>query len=142
MYVDDEKFQPTLIDCVCFGIPVLVLGVDADVRMGVDALMEREIVTEGRGKFVTIGDKQREYNHQFQLIFATTAMHPHYTEEFSSNLMIVNFGCAHDELESLILASVLQVVLHLKSQTLSSKPETQNPKHKSLNQDEDTANQS
>jgi hypothetical protein len=128
MYVDDEKFQPTLIDCICFGIPVLVLGVDSDVRMGVDALMEREIVTEGRGKFVTIGDKQREYNNQFQMILATTAMHPHYTEEFSSNLMIVNFGCAQEELESLILASVLQVGCHTPQVPQVPNLEPQNPR--------------
>jgi hypothetical protein len=57
---------------------------------------------------IKIGDKEVEYNSDFQLILQTKLANPHYKPEMQAQTTLINFTVTRDGLEDQLLAEVVK----------------------------------
>ena len=57
---------------------------------------------------IKIGDKEVEYNADFQLILQTKLANPHYKPEMQAQTTLINFTVTRDGLEDQLLAEVVK----------------------------------
>jgi hypothetical protein len=57
---------------------------------------------------IKIGDKEVEYNSNFQLILQTKLANPHYKPEMQAQTTLINFTVTRDGLEDQLLAEVVK----------------------------------
>jgi hypothetical protein len=57
---------------------------------------------------IKIGDKEVEYNSDFQLILQTKLANPHYKPEMQAQTTLINFTVTRDVLEDQLLAEVVK----------------------------------
>lgn len=61
-----------------------------------------------RYRAIKIGDKEVEYNSNFQLILQTKLANPHYKPEMQAQTTLINFTVTRDGLEDQLLAEVVK----------------------------------
>jgi dynein heavy chain len=75
-------------------------------------LLKKEIAVPAISCFhyraIKIGDKEVEYNSNFQLILQTKLANPHYKPEMQAQTTLINFTVTRDGLEDQLLAEVVK----------------------------------
>lgn len=57
---------------------------------------------------IKMGDKEVEYNQEFQLLLQTKLANPHYKPEMQAQTTLINFTVTRDGLEDQLLAEVVK----------------------------------
>ena len=76
-----------------------------------DPLLGRTLIK--KGKAIKIGDKEIEYNREFQLFLHTKMANPHYKPELQAQTTLINFTVTRQGLEDQLLAEVVKADLSL-----------------------------
>ncbi|XP_057668614.1 dynein beta chain, ciliary [Diorhabda carinulata] len=92
--------------CITEGATVLLENIEENLDPVLDTLLGRYLIK--KGKAIKIGDKEIEYNSNFQLILHTKLANPHYKPEMQAQATLINFTVTRDGLEDQLLAEVVK----------------------------------
>ena len=85
-----------------------VAGVEEEIDPVLTPVLEKQIVTKGKSKYITMGGKVCDYNDEFMLYLVTRLPNPHFTPEEQSRCTIVDFTVTQKGLEEQLLGRVIQ----------------------------------
>ena len=96
----------TVEKCVIAGSPLLIENLPEDIDVVLDPLLGRVLIKKGTA--IKLGDKEVEYNQNFQLYLHTKLANPHYKPELQAQLTLINFTVTRTGLEDQLLAEVVK----------------------------------
>lgn len=96
----------TIENSVAKGNTVLIENIGENLDPVLDSLVGRNLIKKGQA--IKIGDKEVEYNSNFQLILHTKLANPHYKPEMQAQTTLINFTVTRDGLEDQLLAEVVK----------------------------------
>ncbi len=88
------------------GSTLLIENLDEEIEPVLDPLLGRTLIK--KGKAIKLGDKEIEYNPQFQLFLHTKLANPHYKPELQAQTTLINFTVTRQGLEDQLLAEVVK----------------------------------
>ena len=92
----DKAFRNSLEDCLGFGRPLLLAGVEETLDPVLDPILDKAFQKKGKGFIVALADKECDVEPEnFKLYITTSLGNPHYTPELSAKVTIID-----DTLES------------------------------------------
>ena len=71
-------------------------------------VLEKQIITKAKSKYINIGDKMCEYNDAFMLYMTTRLPNPHFSPEDQAKTTVVDFTVTQKGLEEQLLGRVIQ----------------------------------
>ena len=92
--------------CVSQGQTLLLENLSEDIDPVLDPLLGRNLIK--KGKAIKLGDKEVEYDSQFQLYLHTKLANPHYKPELQAQTTLINFTVTKQGLEDQLLAEVVK----------------------------------
>lgn len=92
---------------ISFGLPVLIHNAMENLDSNLDPVLSRSLIERGSCRFLRFGDKEIEYNENFQLFITTKIPSPHYSPEVLAKISLVNFAVTRLGLEEQLLASLI-----------------------------------
>ncbi|XP_055624152.1 dynein beta chain, ciliary-like isoform X4 [Toxorhynchites rutilus septentrionalis] len=92
--------------CVSNGSILLIENIGETIDAVLDPLLGRMLVK--KGKCLRMGEKEIDYNPNFQLILQTKLANPHYKPEMQAQTTLINFTVTRDGLEEQLLAEVVK----------------------------------
>merc|ERR1719187_2024245 len=85
---------------------MLIENLSEEIEPVLDPLLGRQLIK--KGKAIKLGDKEIEYNQNFQLYLHTKMANPHYKPELQAQLTLINFTVTRTGLEDQLLAEVVK----------------------------------
>uniref|UniRef100_A0A8B9RG35 Dynein, axonemal, heavy chain 2 n=1 Tax=Astyanax mexicanus TaxID=7994 RepID=A0A8B9RG35_ASTMX len=101
-------FLRILENAVQFGSPVLLQNVQEELDPSLAPILNKSFTHIGGRVLLKLGDKEVEYNPDFQFYITTKLSNPHYTPEISTKTTIVNFAVKEQGLEAQLLGIVVR----------------------------------
>ena len=101
-----KNFLDTVELCVSNGKTLLLENLDEEIDPVLDPLLGRTLIK--KGKAIKLGDKEVEYDHNFQLYLHTKMANPHYKPEVQAQATLINFTVTRQGLEDQLLAEVVK----------------------------------
>mmetsp|Transcript_25999 Transcript_25999/g.4434 ORF Transcript_25999/g.4434 Transcript_25999/m.4434 type:complete len:121 (+) Transcript_25999:3755-4117(+) len=77
----------------------LVENVGTELDPSLDPILNQQIIKEGAGYTIRIGEKNVEYNRSFKFFMTTTLPNPHYSPETCVKVTLLNFAITPEGLE-------------------------------------------
>ncbi len=102
------RFREQLEFCMAEGKALIVSGVEEEIDPILTPVLEKQIITKGKSKYLTVGGKVCDYNDDFILYLVTRLPNPHFTPEEQSRCTIVDFTVTQKGLEEQLLGRVIQ----------------------------------
>eukprot|EP00965_Chrysotila_dentata_P178624 5899268-Pleurochrysis_carterae.AAC.1 len=98
------ELMPTLEAAIAAGVPLILenLGVTYDAVLA--PVVSRQLHRRGRSTFITLGDKDVDFNPAFKLYLQTKLSNPHYPPEIQAEMTLINFMVTEIGLEDQLLA--------------------------------------
>ena len=103
----ESDFMKHLELAIQFGNPFLFENIDEELDPMIDPILEKNIVKEGGGQMIKLGDKMVDWDDNFRLFFTTKLANPHYSPEIMGKTMIINYGVTLDGLANQLLNVVV-----------------------------------
>ena len=88
------------------GAPLIIENLSEEIDPVLDPLLGRMLIKKGAA--IKIGDKEVEYNPNFQLYLHTKLANPHYKPELQAQTTLINFTVTRTGLEDQLLAEVVK----------------------------------
>ena len=85
----------------------LIENVGEELDPALEPVLLQQIVKEGAGYTIRIGDKNVEYNRSFRFFMTTTLPNPHYSPETCVKVTLLNFAITPEGLEEQMLGTVV-----------------------------------
>jgi dynein heavy chain len=104
---DTDKYIDKIAFAVSQGEPVLLHGLGENIDAVLMPLISKSVTCRGRSRFVTIGDKEVDFDDSFRLYLHTSLPNPHYRPEIAAQTTLINFCVTEDGLEQQLLALVV-----------------------------------
>ena len=101
-----KRYMDTIEECVSNGKPLLIENLPEDIDPVLDPLLGRMLIKKGTA--IKLGDKEVEYNPDFQLYLHTKMANPHYKPEIQALTTLINFTVTRTGLEDQLLAKVVK----------------------------------
>jgi dynein heavy chain len=101
-----KNYMETVEKAVSTGCVMLLENLGEDVDAVLDPLLGRMLIK--KGKAIKLGDKEIEYNQNFQLFLHTKLANPHYKPELQAQTTLINFTVTRTGLEDQLLAEVVK----------------------------------
>jgi len=105
--LNDPKLKDKLEFAMGDGKALVVIGVENDVDPMLDPVLEKEIITKGRRKLITVADKQMDFTDDFRLYFITRLPNPLFSPELQAKTTVVDFSVTQKGLEEQLLGRVI-----------------------------------
>ena len=102
----EKGYLDTIEQCIFEGKKLLIENLDEDIEPVLDPLLGRVLIK--KGKAMKMGDKEIEYNKNFQLFLHTKMANPHYKPELQAQTTLINFTVTRQGLEDQLLAEVVK----------------------------------
>lgn len=103
-------------------------GLDSHFNISYTSWKSPECLCYAPFRYIKIGDKECEFNHNFRLILHTKLANPHYKPELQAQTTLLNFTVTQDGLEAQLLAEVVSIerpdLEKLKVKIMKSPPNT------------------
>ena len=103
--------NPNLKDLLKFpmseGLPMLIENIENEVDPMLDPILEKQISTRGRNKFIKVSDAECEYSDNFRLYMTSRLANPHFSPELAAKTTIIDFTVTQDGLEQQLLGRVI-----------------------------------
>jgi dynein heavy chain len=104
----NPRFREQLEYCMAEGKALIVSGIEEELDPILIPVLEKQVVTKGKSKYLTVGGKQCDFNDEFILYLVTRLPNPHFTPEEQSRCTIVDFTVTQKGLEEQLLGRVIQ----------------------------------
>ena len=101
-----KNFLDTVEHCVSQGKTLLLENLGEEIDPVLDPLLGRTLIK--KGKAIRLGDKEVEYDMEFQLYLHTKMANPHYKPELQAQSTLINFTVTRQGLEDQLLAEVVK----------------------------------
>ncbi|OMJ85153.1 hypothetical protein SteCoe_13621 [Stentor coeruleus] len=85
----------------------LIENVGEELDPALEPVLLQQVIKEGAGFTIRIGDKNVEYNRSFRFFMTTTLPNPHYSPETCVKVTLLNFAITPEGLEEQMLATVV-----------------------------------
>ncbi|KAG5210204.1 hypothetical protein JEQ12_015398 [Ovis aries] len=106
-HLGQKGFLNDIETALAFGDVILIENLEETIDPVLDPLLGRNTIK--KGKYIKIGDKECEFNHNFRLILHTKLVNPHYKPELQAQTTLLNFTVTEDGLEAQLLAEVVNI---------------------------------
>ena len=90
------------------GSSVLIENMGETIEAVLGSVVGRKLTKKGRSMYVTLGDKDVEWNPSFKLFLHTKLSNPHFAPEVQAETTLINFSVTEDGLEDQLLALVVR----------------------------------
>ena len=104
--IGQRGYLDTIERAISSGDVVLIENIEEELDPVLDPVLGRNTIKKGRA--IKLGDKEVEYNPEFQLILHTKLANPHYKPEMQAQATLINFTVTRDGLEDQLLAAVVK----------------------------------
>ena len=101
-----RAFIDTVESAVSLGRTLIIENLSEEIDPVLDPLLSRTLIKKGRA--IKLGDKEIEYNPNFQLYLHTKLANPHYKPELQAQSTLINFTVTKQGLEDQLLAEVVK----------------------------------
>jgi len=102
------KFREQIEHCLAEGKAIIITGIENEIDPMLSPVMEKQIITKAKSKYISIGGKTCDYVDEFMLYLVTRLPNPHFTPEDQSKCTIVDFTVTQKGLEEQLLGRVIQ----------------------------------
>jgi dynein heavy chain len=104
----NPRFREQVEFCMAEGRSLIVAGVEQELDPLLTPVLEKQIITKGRSKYITMGGKVCDYADEFMLYLVTRLPNPLFSPEEQSKCTIVDFTVTQKGLEEQLLGRVIQ----------------------------------
>jgi len=105
--ITDPKLKEKLEMCMGDGMSMLIVGVEEEIDPMMDPVLEKQLITKGKRKFVNVSDKLMDYDERFMMYFITRLPNPSFTPELQAKTTVVDFTVTQKGLEEQLLGKVI-----------------------------------
>merc|ERR1719181_959774 len=102
------KYLDQVEQCMTNGTPIMIENMGDTIDAVLEPVLSRSTIKKGRSLVIKLGDKEVDYNTDFQLYMQTKLSNPHYIPEVQAQCTMVNFTVTEKGLEDQLLALVVQ----------------------------------
>lgn len=103
----DPKLKDKLESCMGDGLALIITGVEEDIDPMFDPVLEKQLITKGKRKFVNVSDKLMDYDEKFTMYFITRLPNPNFSPELQAKTNVVDFTVTQKGLEEQLLGKVI-----------------------------------
>merc|ERR1711871_545204 len=103
----DSKLKDKLEFCMADGLSLVIVGVEEEIDPMLDPVMEKQLITKGKRKFVNVSDKLMDYDEKFMMYFITRLPNPSFSPELQAKTTVVDFTVTQKGLEEQLLGKVI-----------------------------------
>merc|ERR1711871_1114556 len=103
----DPKLKDKLEFCMADGLSLVIVGVEEEIDPMLDPVMEKQLITKGKRKFVNVSDKLMDYDEKFMMYFITRLPNPSFSPELQAKTTVVDFTVTQKGLEEQLLGKVI-----------------------------------
>ncbi|KAB7494339.1 Dynein beta chain, ciliary [Armadillidium nasatum] len=104
--LDQKNCLEVIESAILKGETVLIESIPENLDPVLDPLIGKNLIKKGQA--LKLGDREIEYNQDFQLILQTKLANPHYKPELQAQCTLINFTVTRDGLEDQLLAEVVK----------------------------------
>ena len=104
---NEPDFLKQLELAIQYGFPILFEGIDETIDPVINVVLEKNVIQAGNRKYITLGDKDIDWDDSFRLYFTTKLANPHYSPEISGKTMIINYTVTQSGLQDQLLNVVV-----------------------------------
>jgi len=105
--MNNPQLKDQLEFCMQEGRSLVVAGVEQDIDPLLDPVLEKQVITKGRRKYINIADKMVELHDDFRMFFITRLPNPHFSPELQAKTTVVDFTVTMKGLEEQLLGRVI-----------------------------------
>ena len=102
------RFREQLEYCMSEGKTLIVVGIENDIDPLISPILEKEIVTKAKSKYISLAGKACDYSDHFMLYLVTSLPNPTFSPEDQSKCTLVDFTVTQKGLEEQLLGRVIQ----------------------------------
>ena len=106
--LQNPKFKDQLEFCMAEGLALIVTAVEEDIGSMLDPVLEKQVVTRAKTKYITVNDKACEIVDSFSLFLTTRLPNPHFTPELQAKTTVIDFAITMKGLEEQLLGHVIR----------------------------------
>lgn len=88
-------------------VVVTITGVEEEIDPMFDPVLEKQLITKGKRKFVNVSDKLMDYDEKFMMYFITRLPNPSFSPELQAKTNVVDFTVTQKGLEEQLLGKLL-----------------------------------
>ena len=103
----DPKLKDKLESCMGEGHALIITGVEEEIDPMFDPVLEKQLITKGKRKFVNVSDKLMDYDERFMMYFITRLPNPSFSPELQAKTTVVDFTVTQKGLEEQLLGKVI-----------------------------------
>lgn len=103
----DSKLKDKLEFCMGDGLALIIVGVEEEIDPMLDPVLEKQLITKGKKKFVSVSDKMMDYDEKFMMYFITRLPNPNFSPELQAKTNVVDFTVTQKGLEEQLLGRVI-----------------------------------
>ena len=104
----NPRFREQIEFCLAEGKALIVTGVEQELDPVLTPILEKQITTKAKSKYITVGGKVCDYVDEFVMYLVTRLPNPHFSPEDQSKCTIVDFTVTQKGLEEQLLGRVIQ----------------------------------
>jgi dynein heavy chain len=105
--ITHPKLREQLEFCMCEGKALIISGLENELDAMLTPVLEKQIITKAKSKYINIGDKLCEYVEEFMLYLTTRLPNPHFSPEDQAKTLMVDFTVTQKGLEEQLLGRVI-----------------------------------
>lgn len=132
--LNDPKLRDKLEFCMGDGKSLVIVQVEEDIDPMLDPVLEKQLQARGKKFFVTVSDKQMDYDPKFRMYFITRLPNPNFSPELQAKTTVVDFTVTQQGLEEQLLGKVIGKEQKALEEQLSQVLEEVNSNRKALMQ--------
>ena len=106
--LSSSKLKDQLEFAMSEGKALIIANVEGEVDPMLDPVLEKQIITRARSRYINVSDTLMEYNEDFMLYMTTRLPNPHFSPELQARTTIIDFAVTQDGLEEQLLGRVIQ----------------------------------
>lgn len=105
--LSDRDFVRNLENCIQFGTPVLLEGIQEELDPLLEPLLLKHVFKQAGALCIKLGDSTIEYSSDFKFYITTGLRNPHYLPETSVKVTLLNFMITPEGLQDQLLGIVV-----------------------------------
>ncbi|CAG5135171.1 unnamed protein product, partial [Candidula unifasciata] len=105
--LSDRDFVRSLENCIQFGTPVLLEGIQEELDPLLEPLLLKQVFKQAGALCIKLGDSTIEYSNDFKFYVTTGLRNPHYLPETSVKVTLLNFMITPEGLQDQLLGIVV-----------------------------------
>jgi dynein heavy chain len=90
------------------GSVAMIENIEEELDVLLDPLLEKQYITKGRKKLITLGDTEMDFSDNFRLYMTSRLGNPHFSPELAAKTTIIDFTVTQQGLEQQLLGRLIQ----------------------------------